>query len=65
MRYAFVISAATLIGVVSIASFADDTSAPVPIHRTTAKRHTARQVKKPVTPNRFVAPAKPAASGAK
>ena len=67
MKYAFVLTAAALIGLMSISSFADETSAPVPIHRTIARRHVVKPWKKPASASsKMIKPVvKPATSNAK
>lgn len=68
MKKTFLLIAATLIAVLSLSVFADETSAPVPIHRTTAKHRVVRPARKPaaVRPRPAAVPAaKAAASGAK
>jgi hypothetical protein len=71
MKRYFLMITAALIGLGSVSVFGYDTSAPVPIHRTTAKRRVVKPVRKPVEFKKAAKPAvvtptvKPAASSAK
>jgi hypothetical protein len=70
MKIFFPLLAATLLGLGSVAAYGYETSAPIPIHRTTAKRHVTKTVKKPVVaktarPSTVAPSEKPSTSSAK
>lgn len=70
MKTYFLLVMTAMLALGSAAAYAYETSAPVPIHRTTAKRHVVRTVKKPVAaktagPAPTATAEKPAASSAK
>lgn len=66
MKKLFLPVIAALTMVLSLSALADGTSAPVPIHRTTAKHRAVKPVKRPAPAQKPTAPAAAnAASAAK